>query len=268
MSEFYNNPNGRDGMTSRCKLCTNAANKEYHKVRAAKRVADRAAKVAEETKCGTVKSCSKCGETKPMSAFNEHKTARYGKHPMCKECRAISRKQNADSTAVSRKAYRDANKDHVRLQAQAYHREHAKELYNRAKKYKAEYREKNKAKISDGLKAWKAANINRVRENQRKWRKAHPAEMAARRSSEQGRRRGASGKHTASEVAALLGLQKGRCAVCRDKLNAKFHKDHIIPISAGGPNDIKNIQLLCPPCNLAKHSKHPIDFMQSRGFLL
>jgi hypothetical protein len=29
-----------------------------------------------------------------------------------------------------------------------------------------------------------------------------------------------------------------------------------------------NVQLLCPPCNLKKHAKDPIQFMQERGFLL
>jgi hypothetical protein len=29
-----------------------------------------------------------------------------------------------------------------------------------------------------------------------------------------------------------------------------------------------NVQLLCATCNLNKNAKDPIDFMQSRGFLL
>jgi 5-methylcytosine-specific restriction endonuclease McrA len=41
-----------------------------------------------------------------------------------------------------------------------------------------------------------------------------------------------------------------------------------MPLKAGGTNDILNIQLLCKPCNLSKGAKHPIDFMQQRGFLL
>lgn len=56
--------------------------------------------------------------------------------------------------------------------------------------------------------------------------------------------------------------------VCRVKLMGIFHRDHIIPLDLGGTNDIRNIQLLCPPCNGEKHAKHPIDWAQENGLLL
>lgn len=46
------------------------------------------------------------------------------------------------------------------------------------------------------------------------------------------------------------------------------HLDHIVPVAMGGPNIDENIQLLRQRCNNQKHSKHPVDFMQQRGFLL
>ena len=36
----------------------------------------------------------------------------------------------------------------------------------------------------------------------------------------------------------------------------------------GGLNADSNMQLLRAECNLQKSAKHPVDFMQSRGFLL
>ena len=69
-------------------------------------------------------------------------------------------------------------------------------------------------------------------------------------------------------VDRVMGLQKSRCAVCRDYMGPGFVVDHILPLALGGNNDPKNIQLLCEPCNQAKWHKHPVDFMQSRGFLL
>jgi len=47
-------------------------------------------------------------------------------------------------------------------------------------------------------------------------------------------------------------------------VNYSYHYDVI----AGGANDRANLQLLCGSCNKSKHAKDPIDFMQSRGFLL
>jgi len=44
--------------------------------------------------------------------------------------------------------------------------------------------------------------------------------------------------------------------------------DHIYPIALGGTNEGSNLQLLCRFCNRSKGAKHPVDYMQKRGFLL
>lgn len=77
----------------------------------------------------------------------------------------------------------------------------------------------------------------------------------------------AGGSFTKLEVDNLFKLQKGLCIYCRCNL-LKYHIDHIMPLSLGGNNDIKNIQLLCKTCNLKKHNKHPIDWAQKNGRLL
>ena len=41
-----------------------------------------------------------------------------------------------------------------------------------------------------------------------------------------------------------------------------------MPVALGGGSEITNIQLLCEPCNLAKHAKHPIEWAQQMGRLL
>ena len=43
---------------------------------------------------------------------------------------------------------------------------------------------------------------------------------------------------------------EGKCVKCGSR--AKLHYDHIIPVSKGGGNTARNIELLCEPCNLAK----------------
>jgi len=45
----------------------------------------------------------------------------------------------------------------------------------------------------------------------------------------------------------------GKCAKCGSRENLEY--DHIIPISKGGSNTVRNIELLCEKCNREKHDK-------------
>ena len=67
----------------------------------------------------------------------------------------------------------------------------------------------------------------------------------------------------------LMRLQRGKCACCKAALaKTGYHLDHVKPLSRGGLHADSNIQLLCPQCNFSKHCRDPIDFMQSRGYLI
>ena len=82
------------------------------------------------------------------------------------------------------------------------------------------------------------------------------------------RRTKAKGRFTAEEVRILYAKQKGKCAYCFTKLGDRYHRDHIMPLSLGGPNTIDNIQLLCQPCNQHKAGKHPVEWANQIGRLL
>lgn len=58
------------------------------------------------------------------------------------------------------------------------------------------------------------------------------------------------GNHTTKEWLELVKRHKNRCVICGEE--KKLTRDHILPISKGGSNDIKNIQPLCGSCNSRK----------------
>jgi len=69
-------------------------------------------------------------------------------------------------------------------------------------------------------------------------------------------------------ISNLKVLQKNKCAVCKVSISGGYHIDHIMPLKLGGKHEPLNLQLLCPHCNLTKSAKHPVDFMQEKGFLI
>lgn len=93
-------------------------------------------------------------------------------------------------------------------------------------------------------------------------------DLAARGHVRRARKRAASGRFTAAQVRALYARQRGRCAWCAASLADGFHRDHRVPLALGGANDITNIDLLCPGCNVRKGAKDPIAWAVENGRLL
>jgi 5-methylcytosine-specific restriction endonuclease McrA len=64
------------------------------------------------------------------------------------------------------------------------------------------------------------------------------------------KKRGANGSHTLDDFKVLCQLFRGRCVKC---LKVKpLTRDHIVPISKGGTDNIDNIQPMCQSCNSSK----------------
>lgn len=52
---------------------------------------------------------------------------------------------------------------------------------------------------------------------------------------------------------AIWRRDQGKCVRCESRENLEY--DHIIPISQGGSNTVRNIELLCEKCNRSKGNK-------------
>lgn len=99
---------------------------------------------------------------------------------------------------------------------------------------------------------------DRVRALEKFRREANPHLHRTKVHNRKARLRGAPGSHTAGEWLAVLELWDGRCAYCGAVATTK---DHIIPVSQGGSNDIANIVPACQPCNSSKGAKTPEEWM-------
>jgi hypothetical protein len=116
--------------------------------------------------------------------------------------------------------------------------------------------------------AWRAANPEKAKSAKLAWRAANKDKSRIINQNRRAKTLANGGVLSRDIAERLFKLQKGKCACCGEHLGSNYHLDHIIPIALGGSNTDDNIQLLRQRCNNQKRALHPIDFMQSRGFLL
>lgn len=67
------------------------------------------------------------------------------------------------------------------------------------------------------------------------------------------------GSHTASEIRTTIESQNNKCYYCGKEL-ISWHQDHKTPLSRGGSDDISNIAISCPSCNLRKRDRTEKEF--------
>lgn len=166
----------------------------------------------------------------------------------CRSNMAAWRKANPDKSRAIKAAWKAANRERVNASS--------------ARRYAA-----NPEKHKSVCKAWRLANSSRVKENTAKWASANPELIRIYVQNRRSKKNG--GKLSKGLAGKLFKLQRGKCACgCKQPLGDNYHLDHIMPLALGGTNTDDNIQLLRSSCNLQKNAKHPVDFMQQRGFLL
>lgn len=162
----------------------------------------------------------------------------------------------------------------------AYSSEYYKKNKEKMNAYSSEYSKANRKKVNAINREWRKNNPEKSKSYGKAWREKNPeksAEIKARWIRENKdrkriltmnrRRKLSSGELSKTIVQTLKAKQKGKCAACKSDL-IDFHVDHVMPIALGGSNTNDNVQLLCKKCNLTKSYRHPIDFMQSLGYLL
>lgn len=214
------------------------------------------------------KVCTKCGETKPLSAYWALAASKDGRAWYCKQCSSSAsanwRKANKETLKISKAEHHAAKKDHYNAKSKEWYRANLEYARGKLKEYRDAHVEELRAYSVE----WRKNNLEKSRSGVAEYQAKHPEMRKASRQNRRAKIKQADGVITKSVVLKLLKLQRGKCAVCKCEASGNYHIDHIYPLSKGGSNVIENLQLLCPACNLSKSAKHPIDFMQSKGFLL
>lgn len=171
----------------------------------------------------------------------------------CKKCKIdterYARGDCKPCAKASHAAYRAINQDKVR---------------ERRKKYCAANVDKKRAANAKYI----ADNPEKKKERNAKYKAENPEKCRIHNQNRRARKLKNGGKLSQGLAERLFKLQKGKCPCCQMPLGDDYQLDHIMPIALGGSNTDDNMQLLRKQCNNQKHAKHPIDFMQSRGFLL
>ena len=203
------------------------------------------------------KVCTKCGVEKHVDCFSPKRGA-------CKQCRAA---YNA-SPEVRERMKKHYKKWSSKPESKKLLVENAKKNVARQKAANRASYERNREKVLAKNKEYRnrpeRAAINA--ETKRKWIARNPGYSHV---NNQNRRVKTAGQKLSKNLAdRLFASQKGKCVCCGLSLGDNYHLDHIMPLALGGPNIDSNMQLLRGICNRKKQAKHPIDYMQSRGFLL
>lgn len=178
---------------------------------------------------------------------------------------------NRDAILAKQREYQAANPEVVKRAQRKYKATHADQLRENRRQHRLLHPEQGKRQHAAWVAAHKderGAYMRNWREEKREHRKAYDAAYRLanpqQRAETQNRRRarqiGNGGSHTKAQWEGLKTAFHHACGYCK-ATEVRLTKDHDVPLSRGGTDDIKNIVPACLPCNRRKHAKTGAEFV-------
>ena len=113
----------------------------------------------------------------------------------------------------------------------------------------------NRDSHAENVRAWAIANPERRAQISRDWVRANPDKVKLNKARRRACEAGALFiPMTPRELRRLYSQPCAHCGATED-----MHRDHIIPLSKGGPDTFGNSQMLCGSCNKRKGAKYEFE---------
>ncbi len=104
---------------------------------------------------------------------------------------------------------------------------------------------------------------NRAAASSRKWHISNPLNARIRKSRRRARELGNGGSHTVAQWRMLCEAWEWSCSYCGVPVTERgVERDHKIPLSRGGSDDISNIAVSCRRCNRSKGTQTVEEFLR------
>jgi 5-methylcytosine-specific restriction endonuclease McrA len=219
-----------------------------------------------------LKRCSKCPEGQQWHPatpgfFSRDRTKKDDFHTTCKECEK-----------ANKKAFAEAHPEILRERSKQYRESHKEEIVERKKQWQQgesykEYQKRYHQENIEEIHKQQRRNYQASREDrtakQRQYLKTEQGRMVdkAHRHKRKAQKRASKGSYTAQQLQEQFQRQRGKCYYCNVKLGKIWHPDHVVPLARGGSNDISNIVIACPACNLSKHARLPHEWPEGGRLL-
>lgn len=245
---FYSNASKDDGLSTYCADCSRRRRAKNRKEMAQK-----------EKDRPDTKTCPRCEDEKPASAFYKVDYTGDALYPYCQDCateRKSEHRERLRQDGPEPPEVKECGRcEEVKVASEFYRRRTSPDglsYYCKPcrKDYSGEHYEENKKRRKRQLRRWREQNIERAREITREWQKENPVKSVASTERYRSRKVDAEGDLTTESIQVVYWLHDHTCLRCGAAEDLTV--DHIVPLSKGGSNHLSNLQLLCRPCNAHK----------------